>query len=137
MRKVLLVEDNPMDIDLAVRAFAGTSIENRLVVARDGEEALACPMLVDETAKAPCLILLDLKLPRMSGLDFLEKVRCGAKPLRAPVVVLTTSDTQCERAAAYELGASSYLVKPLEYSRFLVMARAIAHYWIDLNRLPE
>jgi len=133
-RPILLVEDNPMDVDLTRRAFARRRIVNALEVARDGEEALACMARWEAGEPAPVVILLDLKLPRVSGLDVLRQLKAHADFQRIPVVVLTTSGEDADVAAAYALGANSYIVKPVEFDKFSEVAAQIDLYWCVLNQ---
>jgi CheY-like chemotaxis protein len=133
LRPILLVEDNPMDIDLTRRAFARRHLANPIDVARDGEEALA--RLADWTAgkPQPVVILLDLNLPKVSGLEVLQALKSHDIYKRIPVVVLTTSKEDADVNSAYTLGANSYIVKPLDFARFTEVAEQVRMYWSDLN----
>jgi CheY-like chemotaxis protein len=133
LRPILLVEDNPMDIDLTRRAFARRHLANPIDVARDGEEALA--RLAEWTAgKAqPVVILLDLNLPKVSGLEVLQALKSHDAYKRIPVVVLTTSREDADVNRAYTLGANSYIVKPVDFARFTEVAEQVQMYWSDLN----
>jgi CheY-like chemotaxis protein len=133
-RPILLVEDNPMDVDLTRRAFAKRHIVNVLEVARDGEEALDWIARWDAGHAQPVVILLDLKLPRVSGLDVLRQLKAHADYGRIPVVVLTTSREDTDVATAYALGANSYIVKPVEFEKFIDVAAQIDLYWCVLNQ---
>jgi CheY-like chemotaxis protein len=138
---LLLVEDDPNDIVLTQRAFAQASLVNPLRVVRDGEEAVnylaGRPPYEDRTRyPAPSLILLDLKLPRRSGLEVLEWIRKQPDLEAVPVIVLTSSQETHDIERAYELGANSYLVKPVGFSGLLEMVKAIGAYWVLLNRAP-
>jgi CheY-like chemotaxis protein len=135
-RPILLVEDNPMDVDLTRRAFAKRNIVNPLEVARDGEEALAWFHGLAEGDPLPVVILLDLKLPRVSGLEVLRQLKAHARFARVPVVVLTTSREDADVQAAYDLGANSYIVKPVEFEKFIDVAAQIDLYWCVLNQRP-
>ena len=132
-RPILLVEDNPMDVDLTRRAFAKRHIVNPLEVARDGEEALGWIGRWEAGHPLPVVILLDLKLPRVSGLEVLRQLKAHARFARLPVVVLTTSREDTDVAAAYELGVNSYIVKPVEFEKFIEVAAQIDLYWCVLN----
>ncbi len=132
-RAILLVEDNPMDVDLTRRAFAKRHIVNPLEVARDGEEALAWVARWEAGHPLPVVVLLDLKLPRVSGLDVLRQLKAHPRFARLPVVVLTTSREDTDVAAAYELGVNSYIVKPVEFEKFIEVAAQIDLYWCVLN----
>jgi CheY-like chemotaxis protein len=135
-RPILLVEDNPMDVDLTRRAFARRHLLNALEVARDGEEALGWIARWEAGEPVPVVILLDLKLPRVSGLEVLRRLRQHERLGRIPVVVLTTSREDADVAAAYALGANSYIVKPVEFDKFVEVAAQIDLYWCVLNQRP-
>jgi CheY-like chemotaxis protein len=136
-RPILLVEDNPMDVDLTRRAFAKRNIVNPLQVARDGEEALAWLGRWAAGEPLPVVILLDLKLPRVSGLEVLKQLKSHDTFARLPVVVLTTSREDADVEAAYALGVNSYIVKPVEFEKFIDVAAQIDLYWCVLNqRVP-
>lgn len=137
IRPVLLVEDNPVDIDLTKRAFARRNLPNPIEVARDGEEALACIARWEAGEPTPLLILLDLKLPRVSGLEVLAQWKAHAVSRAIPVVVLSSSAEDKDIQAAYQLGANSYIVKPIDFSRFLDVAAQIELYWCALNEPPR
>jgi len=132
-RPILLVEDNPMDVDLTQRAFAKRHILNTVEVARDGEEALGWMARWDAGHPLPVVILLDLKLPRVSGLDVLRQLKAHPDYSRLPVVVLTTSSEDADVASAYALGVNSYIVKPVEFEKFIDVAAQIDLYWCVLN----
>ncbi len=130
---ILLVEDNPMDVDLTRRAFSRHNLANPLEVARDGKEALD---LIDgwkEGDAVPSVILLDLKLPKVSGLEVLRAIRAHPAFGAVPVVVLTSSSEDNDIHEAYSLGANSYIVKPVEFEKFIEVARQIELYWTVLN----
>lgn len=133
-RPILLVEDNPMDVDLTRRAFARRNIVNPLEVARDGEEALAWLARWEAGEPLPVVILLDLKLPRVPGLDVLRHLKAHPEYSRIPVVVLTTSREDADVDAAYALGVNSYIVKPVEFEKFIEVATQIDLYWCVLNQ---
>jgi CheY-like chemotaxis protein len=136
-RPILLVEDNPMDVDLTRRAFAKRNIVNPLQVARDGEEALGWFDRWADGEPLPVVILLDLKLPRISGLEVLRQIKSHPSYARVPVVVLTTSREDADVEAAYALGVNSYIVKPVEFEKFIDVAAQIDLYWCVLNqRVP-
>jgi CheY-like chemotaxis protein len=136
-RPVLLVEDNPVDVDLTKRAFARRKLTNPLEVARDGEEALACLARWEAGEPTPLLILLDLKLPRVSGLEVLAQWKANAVSRAIPVVVLSSSAEDKDIQAAYQLGANSYIVKPVDFAKFLDVAGQIELYWCALNAPPH
>ena len=133
-RPILLVEDNPMDVDLTRRAFAKRHIVNPLEIARDGEEALAWIARWEAGEPLPVVVLLDLKLPRVSGLEVLRQLKAHATFSRLPVVVLTTSREDGDVASAYALGVNSYIVKPVEFEKFIDVAAQIDLYWCVLNQ---
>ena len=136
-RPILLVEDNPMDVDLTRRAFARRHLVNALEVARDGEEALGWIARWESGEPTPVVILLDLKLPRVSGLEVLRRLKQHARFARIPVVVLTTSREDADVASAYALGVNSYIVKPVEFEKFVEVATQIDLYWCVLNERPD
>jgi len=138
---ILLIEDNSSDVELTIRAFERARIGNPVVVARDGREAL--DYLWGEGAHAgrdvsdsPALTLLDLKLPKLPGLEVLRCIRSDARTRRLPVVILTSSKEEQDLAASYDLGANSYIRKPVDFNQF---AEAIGHlglYWLVWNEAP-
>ncbi len=134
LRYILLIEDNPLDIDLTKRAFARRHLADPLVIAHDGEEAM---QYIDEweTGKQPpSLILLDLKLPKIDGLDVLARLKQHAQYKKIPVVILTTSGEDRDVQSAYALGANSYIVKPVSFEKFIEVAERIESYWGALNQ---
>ena len=130
---ILLVEDNPLDLDLTLRAFAQQKITNPILVARDGEEALAFISKWDAGEPEPVVILLDLKLPKVSGLEVLEMIKSHPKYKTIPIVVLTSSDESSDVKKAYVLGVNSYIVKPVDFGKFIEVAKNIELYWTVLN----
>lgn len=135
-KPILLVEDNPMDVDLTKRALRRHRLANELVVARDGEEAVNLIPRWETGEAAPTLILLDLKLPRLSGLEVLEQLKRHPTYCAIPVVVLTTSRDDGDVKRAYQLGANSYIVKPVDFDKFVEVAAQIELYWTVLNEPP-
>lgn len=133
MMRVLLVEDNPDDVELTLRAFERHRMVNEIIVARDGEEALAH---LSGDAPLPALVLLDLKLPRVDGFEVLRRIRGDARTRLLPVVVLTTSAQERDLLQGYSLGANSYIIKPVDFEQFIECARQIGVYWLMLNQLP-
>lgn len=133
---ILLVEDNPMDVDLALRAFRKRRLTNPVEIARDGEEALAWIPKWEAGEPVPAVILLDLKLPRVDGLEVLRQLKDHPQFRRVPVVVLTTSAENQDVARAYELGANSYIVKPVDFDKFVEVASQIEIYWTVINARP-
>jgi CheY-like chemotaxis protein len=131
---IFLVEDNPVDIDLTRRAFAKNQLQVNFEVARDGEEALSfIPRWEQGELPPPCMILLDLKLPKISGLEFLRVIKNHARLSVIPIVVLTSSRELRDIEEAYHSGANSYLVKPIDFDQFLHLAADIENYWCKLN----
>ncbi|HLF28508.1 MAG TPA: response regulator [Anaerolineae bacterium] len=137
VRPILLVEDNPMDIDLTRRAFAKRKLANPVEVARDGEEALAYLPRWEAGLPAPLVILLDLKLPKVDGLEVLRRLKAHAQFSTIPVIVLTTSSEDRDVQAAYRLGVNSYIVKPVDFDKFMDVAMQIEVYWCALNTPPR
>lgn len=138
---ILLVEDNAMDVELTLDAFEMAGLENPVRVCRDGEEAVA--YLRGDGAYAdrqahPCadLVFLDLKLPKLDGFEVLRRLKSDAALRRVPVIVLTSSPEEGDRALSYDLGVNSYLVKPVRFSRFVEVVREIGAYWLILNVPP-
>ncbi|MEI7983133.1 MAG: response regulator [Bacteroidota bacterium] len=132
-KPILLVEDNPLDLDLTLRAFAQQKITNPILVARNGEEALAFIQKWHAGDSEPVVILLDLKLPKISGLEVLEMIKSHPKYKTIPIVVLTSSDESSDVKKAYLLGANSYIVKPVDFGKFMEVAKNIELYWTVLN----
>lgn len=140
-RVILLVEDNTSDIELTKRALTKSKIANELVVAEDGVEALdylfGREKYADrDTTNVPGLILLDLKLPRMDGLDVLKTIRANTLTRRLPVVILTTSKEDQDVAAGYDLGANSYIRKPVDFNQFVEAVGQLGLYWLVMNEMP-
>jgi CheY-like chemotaxis protein len=133
-RPILLVEDNPMDVDLTLRAFKRRRVTNTLHVARDGEEALAWLPRWEAGEPWPAVILLDLKLPKVDGLEVLRQLKQHPTLRVIPVVVLTTSDDGADVQAAYGLGVNSYIVKPVEFEKFMDVSEKIDLYWTVVNQ---
>lgn len=141
-RIILLVEDSEDDVELAVRAFAKARIANELVVARDGEEALEYLFATGRYAgradvRAPELVLLDLKLPGIDGLEVLRQIRADERTRRLPVVVLTSSAEPSDITMSYDLGANSFVRKPVGFTDFMETAARLGSYWLDLNQSAQ
>ena len=134
---ILLVEDNPLDVDLTLRAFQRRKLANPILVARDGEEALAWVPRWESGEAKPAVILLDLKLPKIDGLAVLRTLKAHAVLRRIPVVMLTTSREDRDIQTAYDLGVNSYIVKPVGFDNFMDVAQQIELYWCVLNELSE
>jgi len=134
---ILLVEDNPLDVDLTLRAFQRRKLINPVLVARDGEEALAWVPRWESGEIQPAVILLDLNLPRVDGLTVLRTLKEHTVLCRIPVVVLTTSKEDRDIQAAYDSGVNSYIVKPVGFDNFMDVAQHIELYWCVLNEHPQ
>ena len=140
-KTILLIEDNPSDIDLTKRALEKGRIANALVVASDGQEALDYLFGTGEYAGRdnsdfPALTLLDLKLPKVSGLDVLRRIRSDSRTRRMPVVILTSSREEQDIAAGYDLGVNSYIRKPIDFEHFVQSVAQLGLYWLVLNEEP-
>jgi CheY-like chemotaxis protein len=135
-RSILLVEDNPIDLDLAKRAFSRRKIANPIQVAHDGAEALTWLQRWEEGEQTPAVILLDLNLPKLHGLEVLRRLKEHSRFHAIPVVMFSTSNEHRDIETAYQLGANSYIVKPVNFERFLEVADRIELYWIALNEPP-
>jgi two-component system response regulator len=140
-KTILLIEDNPSDVELTRRALGKGHILNKLIVASDGQEAL--DYLFGTGAYAgrdisdfPTLTLLDLKLPKVSGLDVLRRIRTEVITRRMPVVILTSSREEQDMAASYDLGVNSYIRKPVDFERFVQSVAQLGLYWLVLNEDP-
>lgn len=138
---ILLVEDNPDDELLTLRAFRKSGILNEIVVARDGEEALDYLFGTGahagrDTSLMPQVILLDLKLPKIDGLEVLQKIRSHERTRFLPVVILTSSKQEEDVVQSYNLGANSYVRKPVDFSQFTEAVRRLGMYWLLLNEPP-
>ena len=134
---ILLVEDNPMDLDLTLRAFSKKKLSNHVIVARDGEEALAHIPRWEAGEVLPAVILLDINLPKISGLEVLRQLKAHPRFRRIPVVVLTSSREDKDLKTAYDLGVNSYIEKPVNFSKFMEVAEQIELYWCVLNERPD
>jgi len=136
-KPILLVEDNPVDVDLTRRAFVRQKVSNPIEVARDGEEALEWIRRWEAGADRPVVILLDLKLPRVSGLEVLRQLKTHPLFSTIPVVILTTSSEDSDVKTAYELGANSYIVKPVDFDKFQQVVQQVELYWNVINEPPR
>jgi CheY-like chemotaxis protein len=140
--EVLIVEDNPDDLDMTLRALSKAHLANRIQVARDGAEALdfifgTGPHNGRNANHTPKVILLDLKLPKIDGLEVLRRVKADARTKAIPVVVLTSSKEQPDVAECYNLGVNSYIVKPVNFERFASTVAELGMYWLLLNHPPQ
>lgn len=138
---ILLVEDNPSDIGLTRRALEKNGISNSLVVAEDGQQALDY-LFCDgahsgrDVAETPLLVLLDLKLPRVDGLEVLRQIRADPRTRRIPVVILTSSTEEQDIAAGYDRGTNSYIRKPVDFHQFAEVIKQVGLYWLVINEPP-
>ncbi|MFN2455759.1 MAG: response regulator [Pyrinomonadaceae bacterium] len=139
--KILLVEDNPDDEMLCLRALKKNNITNEIVIAHDGAEALDYLFADDSHAESadelPHLMLLDLKLPKVSGLEVLERVRANPRTKLLPTVILTTSVEEQDLLQSYSLGVNSYIRKPVDFAEFTEVVRQLGLYWLLLNQNPQ
>jgi two-component system response regulator len=139
---ILLVEDNPDDVDLTLRAFTRSNVTNRVVVARDGVEALDYLLGIGQYAgrnvqDMPVVVMLDLKLPRIGGLEVLKAIRNDERIRLMPVVILTSSSEQKDVVEGYRLGANSYIRKPVDFEQFVEAVKLLGLYWTLWNETPS
>lgn len=140
--ELLLVEDDPRDLELTLRALKKANLTNRIEVARDGAEALEFVFCEGKHASrritdVPRMILLDLKLPKVEGLEVLRRIKGDVRTRAIPVVVLTSSKEQRDVIESYQLGVNSYIVKPVNFERFTEAVRELGFYWLLLNQPPR
>ena len=138
VRPILLVEDNPMDVDLTLQAFEENGVVNPVTICRDGEEALAYIQAHSSPSDSqlPILMLLDLRLPKADGIEVLTWARSNAVWKQVPIVVLTTSRENSDIETAYGLGVNSYIVKPVDFLAFAEVVKTIKVYWLLTNEPP-
>ncbi|HVN23481.1 MAG TPA: response regulator [Syntrophorhabdales bacterium] len=140
--EIILVEDNPADVEMTIAALKERNLANKVHVLRDGAEALAYIMNnVDcrpgkAEQQCPKLVLLDLKLPKVDGLELLKRIRSDERTKSVPVVILTSSNEERDRIASYRLGVNSYVVKPVDFDEFARAVAEIGFYWLLMNRPP-
>lgn len=132
---MLLVEDNPDDMEFALLALRDNGLKGKILVARDGQEALDY-LFSDTAEERPEFILLDLKMPKVDGFEVLKQVRAHEATHCLPVVILSSSNEDCDLVECYRLGANSYVQKSLDFTQFTQSIRQIGHYWLDLNEVP-
>lgn len=140
-KAILLVEDNQADEDLAILALKKNKFRNDVVVARDGAEALdylfgTGSYASQEAPRLPAMILLDLKLPKISGLEVLKRVRSDERTKLVPIVILTSSKEEVDLITGYSLGANSYIRKPVDFKEFNEVIRQMGSYWLSINEPP-
>jgi len=138
---ILLIDDNPSDVELTQRALQRSHVANELVVARDGQEALDYLFGTGlyagrELSVPPRVTLLDVRLPKVPGLDVLRAIRADPRTRRMPVVILTSSNEELDVAGAYDLGVNSYIQKPVDSERFAEAIRTLGSYWLMMNEPP-
>jgi two-component system, response regulator len=140
--EILLVEDNPYDAELTIRALKNKGLANKLLIFNDGVEALDFLFGTGEYAGRnltvrPKVILLDLKLPRINGLEVLEKIKDDKRTKTIPVVILTSSQEESDIVRGYDLGVNSYMVKPVDFDKFFLAVEELGLYWLLLNKRPN
>jgi two-component system response regulator len=140
-KMILLVEDNPNDEELTLRALRKANIANEVAIARDGQEALdflfgAGKYAGREPPTMPAVVLLDLKLPKLDGIDVLQRIRADPRTKFIPVVVLTSSSEDEDMVRSYQSGANSYVRKPIEFSAFANAVTQLGMYWVLINQIP-
>jgi len=140
--EILLVEDNPQDLELALRALRKANLTNHIEVARDGAEALEIIFCegthgAHQFESGPKVILLDLKLPKVDGLEVLRRIKSDPRTMTIPVVVLTSSKEQSDVVESYRFGVNSYIVKPVNFERFVAAVQQLGMYWLLLNQPPQ
>ena len=138
IRPILLVEDNPMDLDLTLQALEGNGVANPIVACRDGEEALEYMQQHRSPGdlQVPIVVLLDLRLPKVDGIEVLRQARSDPVWRQVPIVVMTTSRESRDIEAAYGLGVNSYIVKPVDFLTFTEVVKSIQVYWLLTNEPP-
>jgi len=140
--EILLVEDNPQELQLTLRALTQAKLTNRIEVVRDGAEALEFifgegPHAGRKLENGPKVILLDLKLPKVDGLEVLKRIKGDERTKGIPVVMLTSSKEQSDLVESYRLGVNSYIVKPVNFERFAQAVQELGMYWVSLNQSPN
>jgi len=141
-KKILLIEDNPDDVELTLRAFKKNNIMNEIIVKTDGVEAIDYffgkeGIVSKNKDEFPILILLDLKLPRIDGIEVLKKLRKDERTKLIPIVILTSSKESADLLSCYRLGCNSYIRKPVDFTLFTDMVRQLGFYWLIMNEVPS
>ena len=138
--EILLVEDSSLDAELMMRAMKGGGLANRLLWVKDGQEALDFlfrqGVFAGREDSVPRLVLLDLKMPRVDGIEVLKAIKADEKTKRIPVVIMTSSQEERDVAQSYDLGVNSYVVKPVDFNSLTELARQAGYYWLAINRTP-
>ena len=138
--EILLVEDNPLDAELMMTAIQSEKVANRITWVKDGAEALDYLFCTGEYAARddvpPRLVLLDLKMPKVNGIEVLKAIKSDERTRRIPVVVMTSSEEESDLAKTYDLGVNSYVVKPLDFNALAEVIRQAGYYWLAINRPP-
>jgi two-component system, response regulator len=138
--EILLVEDNALDAEMSIRALKNGGLANKLLWVKDGQQALDYLFRHGEYSERqevyPRLVLLDLKMPRVDGIEVLKAIKADERTKRIPVVVMTSSQEEKDVAQTYELGVNSYVVKPVDFNAFTDLARQAGYYWLAINRTP-
>jgi CheY-like chemotaxis protein len=138
--EILLVEDNALDAELTTRALQNGGLANKLLWVRDGQQALDFLFRDGDYSgrenTVPRLVLLDLKMPKVDGMEVLKAVKANEKTRRIPVVVMTSSQEEKDVAQTYDMGVNSYVVKPVDFNSFAELARQAGYYWLAINRTP-
>lgn len=139
---VLLAEDNPTDAEMALRAFRKNNLANKVHWVKDGEEALEYVMCTGRYAERnaghlPKLLLLDLKMPKVDGIDVLRQLKAEERFKLIPVVIMTSSNEERDVVETYRLGVNSYIVKPVDFSKFVTTVAEVGMYWLLANRVPQ
>ncbi|MFO7880518.1 MAG: response regulator [Bacteroidota bacterium] len=140
--EILIVEDNPNDAEMTVRAFKQNNLTNNITLVDDGDKALDFIFARGKYAKRnirnrPKVILLDLKLPRVDGLEVLRQIKSNQETKYIPVIVLTSSSEESDMIQSYDLGVNSYIIKPVDFDKFVAAVQNLGLYWLLLNALPE
>ena len=138
-KTILLVEDNRSDVELTIRAFEKAHIPNELIVAEDGQQALEILFKDDQQngiKELPALILLDINMPKMNGLEVLQAIRQNKLTHNQPVVILSSSTEKCDMEQAYDLGVNSYIRKPVDFQQFSTVIQSLGNYWLTINETP-
>lgn len=140
LKPILLVEDNPNDLDLVLRALSKTNLANEVIITRDGEEALdylhCRGAFATRNRGNPAVVLLDLKLPKVNGLEVLQQIRKDPQLSSLPVVMLTSSNEETDLARSYALGVNAYVVKPVSFKEFMAAVQELGLFWAVLNEPP-